>query len=142
MDDNTVLEIQRTDLTNVVLSLKALGFHELVKSDFMDPPPDEALHKAFELLHSLSALKEGSDDLTQFGKKMAQIPLDPLLSRISVASDKYKCSNEIILIAAMLPIGSSIFYCPKDDKFHADNARSSFQEGDVGDYMVYNGWKQ
>ncbi|KAF5794165.1 putative RNA helicase [Helianthus annuus] len=116
MDDNTVPEIQRTDLANVVLSLKALGFHELVKSDFMDPPPNEALHKAFKLLHSLSALEEGSDQLTQLGKKMARIPLDPMLSRMIVASDKYKCSNEIISIVAMLSVGSSIFYGPKDDK--------------------------
>ncbi|KAM0001171.1 putative RNA helicase [Helianthus debilis subsp. tardiflorus] len=53
-----------------------------------------------------------------------------------VASDKYKCSNEIISIATILSIGSSIFDGPKGDKVHADNARSGFSRGDVGDHMA------
>ncbi|KAL0384886.1 UNVERIFIED_CONTAM: Pre-splicing factor ATP-dependent RNA helicase DEAH1 [Sesamum radiatum] len=50
LDDNTIPEIQRTNLANVVLSLKSLGINDLLNFDFMDPPPSEALLKALELL--------------------------------------------------------------------------------------------
>ncbi|KAK4486391.1 hypothetical protein RD792_009065 [Penstemon davidsonii] len=144
LDDNTVPEIQRTNLANVVLSLKSLGINDLLNFDFMDPPPSEALLKALELLYALSALNKHGE-LTKLGRRMAEFPLDPMLSKMIVASDKYQCSNEAITIAAMLCIGNSIFYRPKDKQVHADNARVNFHMGNVGDHMallkVYNSWK-
>ncbi|XP_071731559.1 pre-mRNA-splicing factor ATP-dependent RNA helicase DEAH1 [Rutidosis leptorrhynchoides] len=145
LDDNTVPEIQRTNLANVVLSLKSLGINDMLNFDFMDPPPAEALLKALELLFALSALNKHGE-LTKLGRKMAEFPLDPMLSKMIVASDKYKCSDEIISIAAMLSIGSSIFYRPKDKQVHADNARLNFHMGNVGDHIallkVYSSWKE
>ncbi|KAK1296057.1 putative pre-mRNA-splicing factor ATP-dependent RNA helicase [Acorus calamus] len=145
MDDNTVPEIQRTNLANVVLTLKSLGIHNLVDFDFLDPPPSEALLRALELLFALSALNS-LGELTKLGRRMAEFPLDPMLSKTIVASDKYKCSDEIISIAAMLSIGNSIFYRPKDKQVHADNARLNFHTGNVGDHIallkVYSSWKE
>ncbi|XP_021741932.1 pre-mRNA-splicing factor ATP-dependent RNA helicase DEAH1-like [Chenopodium quinoa] len=144
LEDNTVPEIQRTNLANVVLTLKCLGIQDLLSFDFMDPPPSESLLKALELLCALGALnKQG--ELTKVGRRMAEFPLDPMLSKMIVASEKYRCSEEIIRIAAMLSIGNSIFYRPKDKQVLADNARLRFSEGDVGDHIallnVYNEWK-
>ena len=78
MDDNTVPEIQRTNLANVVLTLKSLGIHDLLNFDFMDHPPAEALLKALELLFALSALNK-LGELTKVGRQMAEFPLDPML---------------------------------------------------------------
>ncbi|XP_054805557.1 pre-mRNA-splicing factor ATP-dependent RNA helicase DEAH1-like isoform X2 [Prosopis cineraria] len=145
LDDNTVPEIQRTNLANVVLTLKSLGIHDLLHFDFMDPPPAEALLKALELLFALSALNK-LGELTKVGRRMAEFPLDPMLSKMIVASDNYKCSEDIISIAAMLSIGNSVFYRPKDKQVHADNARMNFHTGNVGDHIallkVYNSWKE
>ncbi|CAN1305669.1 Pre-mRNA-splicing factor ATP-dependent RNA helicase DEAH1 [Linum perenne] len=145
LDENTIPEIQRTNLASVVLSLKSLGIHDLLNFDFMDPPPSEALLKALELLFALSALNKHGE-LTKVGRRMAEFPLDPMLSKMIVASDKYKCSDEIISIAAMLSVGNSIFYRPKDKQVHADNARLNFHTGNVGDHIallkVYNSWKE
>ncbi|KAG9129541.1 hypothetical protein Leryth_023271 [Lithospermum erythrorhizon] len=145
LEDNTVPEIQRTNLANVVLTLKSLGIHDLLNFDFMDPPPSEALLKALEMLYALSALNK-LGELTKVGRRMAEFPLDPMLSKMIVASDKYKCSDEIISIAAMLSIGNSIFYRPKDKQVHADNARESFHNGNVGDHIallkVYSVWRE
>ncbi|KAG5046435.1 hypothetical protein JHK86_015841 [Glycine max] len=145
LDDNTVPEIQRTNLANVVLTLKSLGIHDLLNFDFMDPPPAEALLKALELLFALSALNK-LGELTKVGRRMAEFPLDPMLSKMIVASENYKCSDDIISIAAMLSVGNSIFYRPKDKQVHADNARLNFHTGNVGDHMallkVYNSWKE
>ncbi|CAN1851424.1 Pre-mRNA-splicing factor ATP-dependent RNA helicase DEAH1 [Linum perenne] len=143
--ENTIPEIQRTNLASVVLSLKSLGIHDLLNFDFMDPPPSEALLKALELLFALSALNKHGE-LTKVGRRMAEFPLDPMLSKMIVASDKYKCSDEIISIAAMLSVGNSIFYRPKDKQVHADNARLNFHTGNVGDHIallkVYSSWKE
>ncbi|KAK2367200.1 pre-mRNA-splicing factor ATP-dependent RNA helicase DEAH1 [Trifolium repens] len=147
LEDNTSPEIQRTNLANVVLTLYSLGieYEKLLHFEFMDPPPAEAIKKAMELLYNLSALNR-QGKLTKVGRRMAEFPLDPMLSKMIVASEKYKCSDEIISIAAMLSVGNSIFYRPKDKQVHADNARMNFHAGDVGDHIarlnVYNAWKE
>ncbi|KAL3522252.1 hypothetical protein ACH5RR_015086 [Cinchona calisaya] len=145
LEDNTVPEIKRSNLSNVVLTLKSLGIHNVVNFDFMDPPPEESILKALELLYALGALNKHGE-LTKVGRRMAEFPLDPMLSKMIVASDKYKCSAEIISIAAMLSVGSSIFYSPKNRKVLADNARMNFHVGNVGDHIallnVYNSWKE
>lgn len=48
---------------------------------------------------------------------------------------RYKCSNEVLTIAAMLSVNNSIFYRPKDKMVHADNARMNFVVPG-GDHMV------
>ncbi|KDO44066.1 hypothetical protein CISIN_1g035953mg [Citrus sinensis] len=63
-----------------------------------------------------------------------------MLSKTIIASDKYKCLVEIIIIAAMLSIGNSIFYRLKDKQIHADNARMNFHLGDVGDHITLLRW--
>ncbi|XP_006296554.2 probable pre-mRNA-splicing factor ATP-dependent RNA helicase DEAH6 isoform X2 [Capsella rubella] len=145
LEDNTVPEIQRTNLASVVLALKSLGIHNLLNFDFMDPAPAEALIKSLELLFALGALNQ-LGELTKAGRRMAEFPLDPMLSKMIVVSDKYKCSDEIISIAAMLSIGPSIFYRPKDKQVHADNAMMNFHVGNVGDHIamlkIYNSWKE
>lgn len=76
LDDNTIPEIQRTNLGNVVLMLKSMGINNLVNFDFMDPPPHEMLVRALESLYALAALNDRGD-LTKFGRRMAEFPLDP-----------------------------------------------------------------
>jgi len=52
----TLLQIQRTNLGNVVLLLKSLGINDLIHFDFMDPPPAETLIIALEQLYALGGL--------------------------------------------------------------------------------------
>eukprot|EP00245_Coleochaete_scutata_P008224 TRINITY_DN2465_c0_g2_i1.p1 TRINITY_DN2465_c0_g2~~TRINITY_DN2465_c0_g2_i1.p1 ORF type:complete len:259 (+),score=50.67 TRINITY_DN2465_c0_g2_i1:97-777(+) len=77
---------------------------------------------------------------------MAEFPLDPMLSKMLIASEQYKCSDEILSIAAMLSVGGSIFYRPKDKAVHADNAKANFHTGNVGDHLallnVFNTWRE
>ncbi|CAK8536889.1 unnamed protein product [Lathyrus sativus] len=147
LDDNTPPEIQRTSLANVLLTMYSLGIdcEKLMHFEFMDPPPVDSIIKAMELLYNLGASNKHGK-LTKVGRRMAEFPLDPMLSKMIVASEKFKCSDEIITIAAMLSTGNSIFYRPKDKKVHADNARMNFHTGDVGDHIanlkIYNSWKE
>lgn len=144
LEESPVPEIQRTNLGNVVLSLKSLGINDLVHFDFMDPPPHETLIAALEQLYALGALNDDGD-LTSMGRRMAEFPLDPQLSRMLIASEKYACSEEIVTICAMLSVNNAIFYRPKDRELQADNAKKSF-EHPHGDHLtllnVYNEWAE
>merc|ERR1719359_118850 len=95
LDDDNAPEIQRSNLCHVVLMLKSIGIEDLLHFDFMDPPPPETLIKALEQLYALSALND-QGDLTKAGRRMAEFPMDPQLSKVLMASEKYKCVDEMV----------------------------------------------
>jgi len=143
LEENTVPEIQRTNMGNVVLMLKSLGIHDLYHFDFMDKPPADTLIKALEQLYALGALNDRGE-LTKLGRRMAEFPVDPMMSKCILASENYGCTAEVLTVVAMLSIGSSVFYRPKDKAVHADNARLNFGRGGGGDHLClmrcYNEW--
>ena len=144
LDETTIPEIQRTNLGNVVLMLKSLGINDLIHFDFMDPPPAETLIRALEQLYALGALND-EGDLTKLGRRMAEFPLDPMLSKAVIQSETYKCVDQSLTICSMLSVGNSIFYRPKEKAIHADNARKNFFRPG-GDQMtllnVFEQWKE
>lgn len=129
---------------NAVLTLKALGINDLVHFDFLDPPPHETLVLALEQLYALGALNHRGE-LTKLGRRMAEFPLDPMMAKMLLASERYRCSEEVATIAAMLSVNGAIFYRPKDKIIHADAARKNFHVPG-GDHLtllnVYNQWQQ
>jgi len=94
---DTVPEIQRTNLADTVLILKALGINDLLNFQFMDPPPTPNMVSAMEQLYYLGALDE-EGLLTKLGRRMAEFPLEPQLSKILLASVDLNCSEEITTI--------------------------------------------
>lgn len=87
LEDNSIPEIQRTNLGNVVLLLKSLGINDLLNFDFMDPPPHETLVLALEQLYAIGALNH-MGELTKLGRRMAEFPVDPMMSKMILASEK------------------------------------------------------
>ncbi|KAJ3139705.1 DEAH-box ATP-dependent RNA helicase prp22 [Physocladia obscura] len=139
---NTVPEIQRQNLINTVLTLKAMGINDLLNFPFMDPPPVNTMITAMENLYQLGALDtEGL--LTRLGRKMAEFPLEPNLSKMLILSVDLGCSDEILTIVAMLS-AQNIFYRPKEKQALADQKKAKFHQAE-GDHVtllaVYNGWK-
>lgn len=98
-----VPEIQKTNLGMTTLTLKAMGINDLLAFDFMDPPPAQALISAMEQLYNLGALDE-EGLLTKLGRKMAEFPLEPPLSKMLIASVDLGCSDEVLTIIAMLQV--------------------------------------
>ena len=143
LEPNTIPEILRTNMSNVVLMLKSLGIDDLLNFDFMDRPPADTLIRALEQLYALGALNDHGK-LTKLGRRMAEFPLEPMLSKSVLASEKYKCTTEILSMCAMLSVGATIFYRPKDKEVHADTARMNFARGGGGDHMTllrcYSDW--
>jgi ATP-dependent RNA helicase DHX8/PRP22 len=135
-------EIQRTNLGNVVLQLKAMGINDLLGFDFMDPPPVATLVGALESLHALGALDE-EGLLTRLGRKMAEFPLEPNLSKMLILSVDLGCSDEILTITAMLSVENP-FFRPRDKQAQADMKKAKFHQAE-GDHLtlltVYKGWE-
>jgi len=110
----------------------------------VDPPPAETLNRALEQLYALSALNDRGE-LTKMGRRMAEFPMDPQLSKMLIKAAEYGVSTEILSICGMLQIGASVFYRPKERALHADNARINFHKPG-GDHMtllhVWNCWAE
>lgn len=94
LQEQTYPEILRSKMESVVLTLLKLGIEDLVHFDFMDPPAPETMMRALELLNYLGALDD-EGNMTQMGHKMSEMPLDPQLAKLLLASPEYKCSNEV-----------------------------------------------
>ncbi|WVQ62890.1 uncharacterized protein L199_001039 [Kwoniella botswanensis] len=140
---NPIPEIQRTNLASTILTLKAMGINDLINFDFMDPPPAATMLTALEQLYALGALDD-EGLLTRIGRKMADFPLDPPLSKMLIKSVDYGCSEEALTIVAMLQAGGQVYYRPKDKQAQADAKKAKFHqpEGDLLTLLaVYNGWK-
>ena len=137
-----VPEIQRTNLGNVVLQLKAMGINDLLGFDFMDPPPVATLVGAMENLHALGALDD-EGLLTRLGRKMAEFPLEPNLSKMLLLSVDLGCSDEILTITSLLSVENP-FYRPKDKQSQADMKKAKFHQAE-GDHLtllaVYKAWE-
>ncbi|KAL6523614.1 hypothetical protein OROGR_017217 [Orobanche gracilis] len=142
MSPTSIPEIQRINLGMTTLNLKAMGINDLLSFDFMDPPSPQALVSAMEQLYSLGALDE-EGLLTKLGRKMAEFPLDPPLSKMLLASVDLGCSDEILTIIAMIQTGN-IFYRPREKQAQADQKRAKFFQPE-GDHLtllaVYEAWK-
>jgi ATP-dependent RNA helicase DHX8/PRP22 len=138
----SVPEIQRTNLGTTVLTLKAMGINDLLAFDFMDPPAPQTLVNALEMLFNLGALDE-EGLLTRLGRKMAEFPLEPPMSKMLIASVDLACSEEILTVVAMLS-AQNIFYRPKEKQAQADMKRAKFFQPE-GDHLTllttYESWK-
>lgn len=118
-------QIIRCNLAEVILALKRLGIDDLVHFDYMSPPCPAAMIRALDLLHDLGAI-DNHGNLTDDGYIFSQFPLDPTLSRMLIMSSrKYKCSNEILILVAMLSV-PPVFNRPARFKLHAKYAHQQF----------------
>ncbi|KAH7063450.1 pre-mRNA-splicing factor ATP-dependent RNA helicase prp22 [Macrophomina phaseolina] len=140
----TIPEIQRQNLSNTILMLKAMGINDLLGFDFMDPPPTNTMLTALEELYALAALDE-EGLLTQLGRQMADYPMDPALSKALIMSTKMGCSEEMLTIVSMISAVQTVWHRPKDKQQQADQKKAKFHDPH-GDHLtllnVYNAWKQ
>jgi ATP-dependent helicase HrpA len=95
-------EILRTNLASVILQMTALGLGDLAAFPFIDPPDRRNIADGVQLLQELGALDD--DRLTELGRKLARLPIDPRLARMVVEADRNGSLREVLVIAAALSI--------------------------------------
>ncbi|KAM2334167.1 hypothetical protein ACFXTH_011751 [Malus domestica] len=101
--DATIPEIQRSSLAGSVLYLKSLDLPDIdiLKFDFLDSPSSESLQDALKQLYLIDAIDENGL-ITRVGKTMAELPLEPSLSKTLVEANEYGCLSQALTVAAML----------------------------------------
>lgn len=128
-------EIQRSDLSSVVLHMLLIGIKNLFGFSFIDAPEPKAFRNAIANLIELGALEE-NQDLTDLGVKMAHLPLEPRISAMLLAAERYNCVNEVAIIASSLSVKDP-FLRPKEEEEEADHAKRYFQRLALGESLRY-----
>ncbi len=96
-------EIQRCNLADVILRMKAFALGEIETFPFLEPPAPTAIRGAYALLQELGALDEARA-LTPLGRELARLPVDPAIGRMILEARAENCLDEVLVIAAGLSI--------------------------------------
>ncbi len=102
-------EILRTNLASVILQMAALGLGDVAAFPFVEPPDARAITDGIVLLEELGALERAQRAgaevrLTEVGRRLARLPVDPRLGRMVLEADRHGCVAEVLVIAAGLSI--------------------------------------
>ncbi|MEV5151545.1 ATP-dependent RNA helicase HrpA [Streptomyces werraensis] len=140
----TDAEILRTNLASVILQMTAAGLGEIEKFPFIDPPDHRNIRDGVQLLQELGALDPTQKDprkrLTQTGRKLAQLPVDPRLARMVLEADRNGCVREVMVIAAALSIQDPRER-PADKQTQADQQHARFRD-ETSDFLAFlNLWR-
>ncbi|GAA5907970.1 hypothetical protein JCM5296_000774 [Sporobolomyces johnsonii] len=124
-------EITRSDISLLVLQLKSLGIQNVLRFDWMTSPSSAMLERALEFLFCLGALDEEGKLTRPLGVRMAEMPIDPMMSKILLDSHTFGCSDEILTIAAMTSV-QNVFITDDGDSIRGELERRKFtaEEGD------------
>ncbi|MGW4323737.1 ATP-dependent RNA helicase HrpA [Streptomyces sp. NPDC004684] len=140
----TDAEILRTNLASVILQMTAAGLGDIEKFPFIDPPDHRNIRDGVQLLQELGALDPAQKDprkrLTQTGRKLAQLPVDPRLARMVLEADRNGCAREVMVIAAALSIQDPRER-PADKQTQADQQHARFRD-ETSDFLAFlNLWR-
>lgn len=100
---DTQPEIQRANLAEVILKMKAWRLGEMETFPFVNPPQPQAVQSGYQLLQELGAL-DSERALTPLGRDLARLPVDPSIGRMILQSIREGALSEVLVIAAGLSI--------------------------------------
>jgi ATP-dependent RNA helicase DDX35 len=98
-----LVEIQRIDISWILLQLKSLGIHDVLHFDYLTAPTSQSMIYALELLYNLNAITE-KGEITAIGSQMAEMPIEPKLAKVLISSLDFGCSEEILSVVSMLSV--------------------------------------
>ncbi|NRA42728.1 MAG: ATP-dependent RNA helicase HrpA, partial [Pseudomonadales bacterium] len=118
-------EIQRTNLSQVILQMQSLRIGDVSDFPFLEPPDKRLVNDGFKQLFEIGALQQNRK-ITPLGRKLAKLPIDPALARIVIQADKESCLAEILIIVAALAIQDPREY-PQDKREQAQQKHSVYK---------------
>ena len=132
-------EIQRCNLAEVILKMKAFSLGDMETFPFIQPPKPVAIKSGYKLLRELGAL-DHEDTLTEMGEKLARLPLDPTIGRMILQSAEEGVLEEMIIIAAGMSIQDPRER-PGEAAAEADLAHRAFLHPTSDFLTLHNIWK-
>jgi ATP-dependent RNA helicase HrpA len=131
-------EIQRANLAEVILRMKAFGLGEIETFPFINPPAPAAIDGGYRLLQELGALDE-KRCLTGLGRDLARLPIDPTLGRMLLQAHHEHATSELLIIAAGLSVQDPRER-PLDQKEAASAAHQRFADPRSDFLALLNLW--
>lgn len=145
LDPHQTVEMKRSDLSNVVMHVKALNLGEVeeVLESTIEPPEQERVHAALESLHMLGAL-DSNKSLTALGRVLLQLPVDAAIGKLCLYGSFFRCLDSALTLAAVLT-NRDPFLAPIALKQQADAIKDSwspqaFRSDPLAVVSAYNRW--
>ena len=123
-------ELRRTNLAAVVLAMRAFRLGAIEEFPFIEPPDVRAVRDAVRLLHELEALKD--DELTESGRMMARLRVDPRLARMLIEGSRTGALAEVLIVVSALAAQDPRLR-PLDRRDAADQAHAAFEQPGAGE---------
>ena len=127
-------EILRTNLASVILQMATLKLSDPAKFPFINPPPQKMINDGYRLLEELGAVNQ-KRQITEMGRQLAKLPIDPRIARMVLAGQKLNCLEEVLIIASALSIQDPRER-PMDKQQAADEAHSKYKD-ERSDFLAF-----
>ncbi|MGF1690003.1 ATP-dependent RNA helicase HrpA [Photobacterium kagoshimensis] len=132
-------EILRTNLASVILQMTAIGLGDIQAFPFVEAPDNRNIQDGIRLLDELGAINNKATDprkrLTQLGRQLARLPIDPRLARMVLEAPKQGALREVMIIACALSIQDPRER-PSEKKQASDEKHRRFNDKD-SDFLSY-----
>ncbi|CAF1038377.1 unnamed protein product, partial [Didymodactylos carnosus] len=138
-------EILCTQPTMAILKLKNLGIDDAKTFEWLESPSLASITEAHTTLEWLNAIDPKSGKLTEVGRRMAKLAVDPKLAAMLFKGQELNCLPHVLIIAGMLSVSQSLWWTGKDEKARqsAAESRAEFSH-ESGDHItllrVYLKW--
>jgi ATP-dependent helicase HrpA len=132
-------EITRSSLASVILRMSSLKLGDVEKFPFIDAPSKKFIQDGYDLLFELHAV-EKDRKITELGKVLAQIPIDPIFSRILLEAKKQQCLTEVLPIISAISVADPIER-PFDKQEQAEKAQFNFHHPKSSFMSFYKLWQ-
>lgn len=153
-------EIQRANLADVILRMKAFGLGDIERFPFINMPASKAIRAGYALLEELGAIEAASAEapresgaasetepslrfthaLTPLGRELARLPVDPTVGRMILQAREEKCLREVLIIASGLSIQDPRER-PMEAREKADAAHRRFNHPDSDFLALLKIWE-
>jgi len=144
-DEFTRPEILRSDLAEVILRMTDLGLGDPLQFPFIDRPAAKAVHDGLDTLIELGAVRKTPPgprwELTDTGRAMARMQIDPRLSRMLLEARTERCVPEVAVLAAALSVRDPRER-PPDKAQQADAVHAAFKHPDSDFLVLLNIWNR
>ena len=131
-------EIQRTNLAAVILQMLSLRLGDVEAFPFVDAPDNRFIKDGYNLLKELGAVGD-KNQMTQVGRSLARLPVDPRIARLLVEANKRKALKPALIIAAALSIQDPRER-PADKQQQSDQKHAEFRDDESDFVSLLNLW--
>ncbi|OQY02406.1 MAG: ATP-dependent RNA helicase HrpA [Desulfobacteraceae bacterium 4572_130] len=139
----TLPEILRSNLSEVIIRMISLKLGEISSFPFIDPPSFSSIKDGFNTLLELGAIKKNNKKeyiLTKKGRIMANLPIDPKLSRILLEANKRNCLKQAVIIVSALCISDPRQYNPQEKNEKKNQKHAQFYDPSSDFITFLNIW--